>query len=61
MYANLKHYLVNLVVVIFGRNGMCKKLGGIKKASLISVKDLCILWIHVNPNPFMWIVVCYLP
>ncbi len=35
--------------------------GGIKRASLINVKDLIILWIHVNPKPCIWIVVCYLP
>jgi hypothetical protein len=28
MYADLKHYFVNLVVVVFGENGMCTKLGG---------------------------------
>jgi hypothetical protein len=51
----------DLVVVVFGQNGMCTKLGEIIKASQINVKDLSVLWTHLNPNPCIWIVVCYLP
>jgi hypothetical protein len=28
MYVDLKHYFVNLVVVVFDGNGMCTKLRG---------------------------------
>jgi hypothetical protein len=37
MYVDLKHYFVNIVVVVFGGNGMCTKLGGNYK----SFPNLC--------------------
>ncbi len=49
---------MNLVVVVFGKNGMRTKLGGNQKGFLINVKDLIIPWILVNPNPCIWSIVC---
>jgi hypothetical protein len=60
VYVDLQHYLVNLVVVVFGKNGMCTKLGGNQKGFPINVMGLIIPWILVNPNSCIWLVVCYL-
>jgi hypothetical protein len=51
---------MNLVVVVFGKNGMSTNLGGNEKGFPINAKDFIIPWILVNLNPCIWSVVCYL-